>query len=211
MGLSCIVYRAKHSYDFITKKQEDKALFYGNNRELFWRLSTGKRQNYGINQFSWIYARKRLTKAPLFTENAVAFLYGMKASVRHIHISPKKAALVADLVRGKKTDEALDFLKLADKKAAGIIYKVVASAVANAQNNEGKSKDNLEVAKIYVTKARKVRRGIPGSRGRVDPIVKRSSHIFVELGEMVIAEAEPTKPKAAKKTAAAKKTPQKTA
>lgn len=133
---------------------------------------------------------KDLTKAPFFTENAWAFFYGMKASVRNIHISPKKAALVADLVRGKKTDEALDFLKLADKKAAGIIYKVVASAVANAQNNDGKSKDNLEVSKIYVTKARKLRRGIPGSRGRVVPIYKRFSHIFVELEEMSAPTAE---------------------
>ncbi len=122
----------------------------------------------------------------------------MKASVRHIHISPKKAALVADLVRGKKTDEALDFLKLADKKAAGIIHKVVESAVANAQNNDGKSKDNLAISKIYVTKARKMRRGIPASRGRVMPIYKRSSHIFVELGEQEVAPTKAESPKAEK-------------
>jgi len=107
----------------------------------------------------------------------------MKASVRHIHISPKKAALVADLVRGKPAGEALDFLKFANKKAADIIYKVVASAVANAKNNDGKRGDDLEVTKIFVTKARKLRRGVPSSRGRVMPIVKRSSHIFVELTE----------------------------
>ena len=113
----------------------------------------------------------------------------MKASVRHIHISPKKAALVADLVRGKKADEALDFLKFADKKAAGIIYKLVSSAVANAENNDGKRKDSLTVEKIYVTKARKLRRGVPASRGRMMPIYKRHSHIFVELGEPQVASA----------------------
>lgn len=130
----------------------------------------------------------------------------MKASVRHIHISPKKAALVADLVRGKKADEALDFLKFADKKAAGIIYKVVASAVANAENNEGKRKDSLTVGKIYVTKARKLRRGIPASRGRMMPIYKRHSHIFVELSEPGAAAATP-KDTPAPQEAAADKTP----
>ena len=107
----------------------------------------------------------------------------MKASVKHIRISPKKANVIAGLVRGKSAQDALTFLKLANKKGADILYKVVASAVANAENNDGKSKENLYIASVVVTKGRTLRRGIPASRGRVDPIKKRSSHIFVELVE----------------------------
>jgi large subunit ribosomal protein L22 len=107
----------------------------------------------------------------------------MKASVKHIRISPKKANLVAGIVRGKKATEALSFLKLANKKGADILYKVLASAVANAENNDGKSKDSLLIESIVVTKGRTLRRGIPASRGRVMPIKKRSSHLFVYLRE----------------------------
>lgn len=109
----------------------------------------------------------------------------MKANVKHVRISPKKACIVADLVRGKNSREALDFLKLADKKAADIIFKLVASAVANAENNDGKDSDRLVVSKIYVTKGRTLKRGVPSSRGRVKPILKRTSHIFVELDEVM--------------------------
>jgi len=136
----------------------------------------------------------------------------MKASVKHIRISPKKANLVAGLVRGKSAEEALTFLKFANKKGADILYKVVASAVANAENNDAKSKDNLVLSSVVVTKGRTLRRGIPASRGRVAPIKKRSSHLFVELSEIIsvptpepksktIASGEEEKPKAVEEKA----------
>ena len=115
----------------------------------------------------------------------------MKANVRHIQISPKKANVVVGIVRGKSVGEALDFLKVANKKAADILYKVVASAVANAENNEGKRSENLIVKSAFVTKGRVLRRGVPASRGRVSPLKKRSSHIFVELAEVVIQTPSP--------------------
>jgi large subunit ribosomal protein L22 len=111
-------------------------------------------------------------------------VFVMKASVKHIRISPKKAGLVAALVRRRKALEALSFLKFTHKKGADIIYKVVASAVANAENNDGQQKDDLFIKSIVVTKGRTLKRGIPASRGRVAPIKKRSSHIYVELSVM---------------------------
>jgi len=120
----------------------------------------------------------------------------MKASVKHIRISPKKANVVVGIIRGKRVGDALDFLKVANKKAADILYKVVASAVANAENNDGKRSENLFIKTAFVTKGRTLRRGVPASRGRVAPIKKRSSHIFVELAELESSPAE----KPAKKT-----------
>lgn len=124
----------------------------------------------------------------------------MKASVRHIRISPKKANLVATMLGGMTTTKALDILSVMDKRAADIIYKLLASAVANAENNEGKKKENLVISRIWVTKGRTLRRGVPASRGRVAPIKKRSSHIFLELAEV----AAPASKKAAKKSSSEK-------
>lgn len=137
----------------------------------------------------------------------------MKASVKHIRISPKKANVVAGLVRGKQVEEALTFLRFANKKGADIIYKIVASAVANAENNDGKKKDNLLVSSIIVTKGRTIRRGVPASRGRVAPIKKRSSHIFVELIESssLQTDSKAKKVEAAPKKEEAKKTSEKPA
>lgn len=132
----------------------------------------------------------------------------MKATVKHVRISPKKACIVADLVRGKGSQQALDFLKFANKKAADIIYKLLASAVANAENNDGKDRDSLVVSKIYVTKGRILKRGVPGARGRVKPIVKRTAHIFVELEEALTSASLSTgAARAAKRKSEAKKTP----
>ncbi len=124
----------------------------------------------------------------------------MKASVKHIRISPKKANLIAGLVRGKNAEEAITFLKFTNKKGADILEKVVASAVANAENNDGKAKSDLVISSVVVTKGRTLRRGIPASRGRVAPIKKRSSHIFVTLKESVKEKALPTEEKKEKKT-----------
>ncbi len=106
----------------------------------------------------------------------------MKAVLRTIRISPKKANLVAGTVRGKKVNDALALLKFMPKKGAKIIYKVVQSAASNAKNNFKQSIDDLEITKILVTKGPTLKRSLPISRGRMHPIRKRTSHITVEVG-----------------------------
>lgn len=106
----------------------------------------------------------------------------MKAVARHIRISPKKANLVAGLVRNKNAQEALDILKFTPKKGAGIIYKVVHSAVANAENNFKQKREELMIKEIVVTKGITMKRSIPVSRGRTHPILKHTSHITVTVG-----------------------------
>lgn len=106
----------------------------------------------------------------------------MKAHLRQTRISPKKANLVAGMVRGKKVTEALAILKFMPKKGADILYKVVHSAASNAKNNYKQSIDELYITQILVTKGATFKRSVPISRGRVHPIRKRTSHITVEVG-----------------------------
>lgn len=105
----------------------------------------------------------------------------MKAVSKYIRISPSKANLVADLVRGKKLSDALDLLKFVPKKGAKILRKILASASANAENNFKIDPQTLYIKQILVTKAPTIKRGLPVSRGRWHPIKKRNSHITVEL------------------------------
>ena len=105
----------------------------------------------------------------------------MKAILRKSRISPRKASLLAGMVRGKSVNDALDFLRFAPKKSAKILYKVVQSASANAEKNFGKDKNNLKISSIIVNTGPTYKRGVPASRGRVAPILKRTSHITVEL------------------------------
>ncbi len=106
----------------------------------------------------------------------------MKAVLRRIRISPKKANLVAGLVREKTVKDALAILKFTPKKGAKILYKVVHSAAFNAKNNFKQSIDDLVISSILVTKGPTYKRSIPISRGRAHPIRKRTSHITVEVG-----------------------------
>ena len=106
----------------------------------------------------------------------------MKAILRQIRISPKKANLVAGMVRGKGVEEALVMLKFMPKKGAKILYKVIHSATSNAENNMGQDRKELEIKKILVTKGPTYKRHNPISRGRAQPILKRTSHITVEVG-----------------------------
>lgn len=106
----------------------------------------------------------------------------MKAIAKHIRISPKKANLVAGLVRNKNAEEALNILKFTPKKAAPILYKVLHSAIANAENNYKQKRDALVVKEIIVTQGATLKRSVPVSRGRVHPILKRTSHITVTVG-----------------------------
>ncbi len=107
-----------------------------------------------------------------------------KAFVKNIRISPQKARLVADMIRGKKIDNALNTLKFTPKKGARIIRKVVESAVANASQNESIDVDTLYVKKIFIDGGPMLKRIRPRAMGRASRILKRSSHITVVLDEM---------------------------
>jgi len=105
----------------------------------------------------------------------------MKAYGKNIRISPKKLRVIAEIVRWQKVTEALNFLKFAPKKWALILYKIVASAAANAQNNDGQSLDSLYIETVSVNKGIVYKRWNPISRWRSHPILKRTSNIILEL------------------------------
>jgi len=105
----------------------------------------------------------------------------MKAYGKNIRISPKKLRVVAAVIRGQNAADALNFLKFAPKKGADILYKILKSAVANAQNNDGQKIENLYVDTISINKGIVYKRGNPVSRWRMHPILKRTSNIILEL------------------------------
>ena len=106
-----------------------------------------------------------------------------RANLRFLSISAQKVRLVVDLVRGKNANEALEMLRFVPNRAAGPVRKLLTSAVANAEENFGVSRDDLVVAMIFADEAptRKWRRF--GARGRFKPILRRSSHITIVLRE----------------------------
>jgi large subunit ribosomal protein L22 len=109
----------------------------------------------------------------------------MKASVLSVRISPRKARLVVDAVRGKSVSQALSILAFTRKKAASPVQKLIKSAVANAVENHGVSDvDNLVVDRIVVDEGPALKRFTPRARGRATPIRKRTSHIRVTLREV---------------------------
>ncbi|OJI43216.1 50S ribosomal protein L22 [Vibrio vulnificus] len=99
----------------------------------------------------------------------------MEAIAKHnfARISPQKARLVADLIRGKSVDQALEILTFSNKKAAVLVKKVLESAIANAEHNEGADIDDLNVAKIFVDEGPTMKRIMPRAKGRADRILKR--------------------------------------
>ncbi|MEH0667293.1 50S ribosomal protein L22 [Vibrio scophthalmi] len=109
----------------------------------------------------------------------------MEAVAKHnfARISPQKARLVADQIRGKSVDQALEILTFSNKKAAELIKKVLESAIANAEHNEGADIDDLSVAKIFVDEGPIMKRIMPRAKGRADRILKRSSHITVVVAD----------------------------
>ncbi len=106
----------------------------------------------------------------------------MKAFLKNYRQSPRKVRLIADLVRGKKVNDALATLKFVDKRASGPFAKVIQSAVANAKD-QGKNIENLFIKTVAVDKGTVLKRFIPRARGSASRINKRNSHIRVELGE----------------------------
>jgi large subunit ribosomal protein L22 len=106
----------------------------------------------------------------------------MKAVLRKVRISSKKANLIAGIVRGKKVNDALAVLKYMPKKGAKIMYKVIHSAAYNAKNNFKQDLGDLYIVSIVVNKGPTLKRSIPASRGRSHPILKKSCNITVEVG-----------------------------
>ena len=105
----------------------------------------------------------------------------MKASLKGIRISPRKANVVAGLVRGAPVNEALNVLAFIPKKAAKILFKVISSASANAETNLKQSKEKLFVKEIVVNKGMVYKRSVSASRGRVKPRRKPTAHVTVVL------------------------------
>lgn len=106
-----------------------------------------------------------------------------KAIAKGVRIAPKKSRLVIDLIRGKSVIEADNILANLNKEAARATRKVLLSAVANAENNLSLDKNNLYVKEAYINEGRTLKRMKAGSKGRVNPIMKRSSHITIVVSE----------------------------
>jgi large subunit ribosomal protein L22 len=107
----------------------------------------------------------------------------VSATLKHAHISAQKARLVADQVRGLPVEKALNVLSFSTKKAAGMVLKVLESAIANAEHNEGADIDELKVASIFVNEGRTMKRFRARAKGRGTRILKRNSHITVTVGD----------------------------
>jgi len=105
-----------------------------------------------------------------------------KAIVRGVRLSCDKGRLVADLIRGKKVDQALNILAFTQKKAALIIKKALESAIANAEHNDGADIDELKVTTIYVEQGATLKRFSARAKGRGNRISKPTCHIFVAVG-----------------------------
>ncbi|EFZ8927773.1 50S ribosomal protein L22 [Shigella sonnei] len=115
------------------------------------------------------------------------------AKHRHARSSAQKVRLVADLIRGKKVSQALDILTYTNKKAAVLVKKVLESAIANAEHNDGADIDDLKVTKIFVDEGPSMKlfvdegpsmkRIMPRAKGRADRILKRTSHITVVVSD----------------------------
>lgn len=118
------------------------------------------------------------------------------AKLRYLRIAPRKVRLTADLIRGKKVQEALNQLQFITKRAALPLTKLLKSAMANARNNFGLEEGNLYISKITVDEGPKLKRWMPRARGRVTEIQKKTSHITLILDEIT---KKPKKVKKAKK------------
>ncbi|MBK6337074.1 MAG: 50S ribosomal protein L22 [Betaproteobacteria bacterium] len=106
-----------------------------------------------------------------------------KAVLRGVRLSAQKGRLVADQIRGLPVDRALNVLAFSPKKGAKIIRKVLESAIANAEHNDGADIDELRVKTIYVDKAESLRRFTARAKGRGNTILKQTCHIFVAVGD----------------------------
>lgn len=106
-----------------------------------------------------------------------------RATAKEVRTVPRKARLVINLIRGKSVKEADIILKNLNKESARLIRKVLISATANAENNLGLNKDNLYVKEAFINEGRTLKRMRFGSRGHVEPIKKRTSHITIVVSD----------------------------
>ncbi len=107
----------------------------------------------------------------------------VKVVAKDIGIPPRKVRRVVDMVRGKSVEEALTILRFVPSPAAAAVAKVIRSAAANAENNYQTPAPSLRVVAIYADEGRTLKRFRPQSRGRISPILKRSSHVTVLVEE----------------------------
>lgn len=107
----------------------------------------------------------------------------VQAKLKYASIAPQKARLVADEIRGLPVDKAIDFLRFNTKKASAIVKKVLDSAIANAEHNEGADIDELRVARVMVDEGPMAKRFRARARGRVNYIHKRTSHITIVVAD----------------------------
>ena len=105
------------------------------------------------------------------------------AQYRQARSSAQKIRLVANLIRGKKVQKALEILIYSNKKASNLVKKVLESAIANAEHNEGADIDSLIIKKIFVNEGPTMKRMMPRAKGRADRILKRTSHITVVVSD----------------------------
>jgi len=109
----------------------------------------------------------------------------MEIAAKHksARLSAQKARLVADQIRGKGVEEALEVLTFSTKKAAVLIKKVLESAIANAEHNDGLDVDDLRVSTVFVDEGATMKRIRPRAKGRADRIMKRTCHITVKVAD----------------------------
>ncbi|NKC12263.1 MAG: 50S ribosomal protein L22 [Gammaproteobacteria bacterium] len=107
----------------------------------------------------------------------------ISAKLRYARMSAQKGRLVADMVRGRPVDQAIDTLRFSTKKAATIVRKVIESAIANAEHNEGADIDELKVANICIDEGPTYKRMRARARGRGTRILKRTSHVTVTVSD----------------------------
>lgn len=108
---------------------------------------------------------------------------GTTAKLRYARISPQKCRLVADQIRGLPVENALQTLTFSTKKASGIVKKVLESAIANAEHNDGADIDELKVKSIFIDQGPTLKRMRARAKGRANRILKRTSHITVTVAE----------------------------
>src|SRR6476469_3892500 len=138
------------------------------------------------------------------TKSDAPVLPGARAIARHVRVSPMKARRVVDLVRGMPAKDALTVLKFAPQAASEPVYKVLASAIANAENNERLDPDALLVSEAFVDEGPTLKRFRPRAQGRAYRIRKRTCHITIAVEAVQVARPA-KKAAAAKKAAPAKK------
>lgn len=106
-----------------------------------------------------------------------------KAIAKFIRLSPRKARMVVDLIRGKKLEEALAILRYTPNKATEAVTKVVKSAAANAEHNNEMDKDELIISQVYVDQGPTLKRFMPRAMGRADVMRRKTSHITVVVSD----------------------------